>query len=133
MAYEAISKLSYIEFNNSLLCRGCDILRREYHTFYIITFLIYGLRTTRTLYAWGCLLGGWPEFWLTLNSYYMTTFKDYLADIHKTGNIDIDFDDWIWELETKSDELWAFFHEYIKTITNHSKLWRIAYIVLNNQ
>jgi hypothetical protein len=35
----------------------------------------------------------------------MTTFKDFLKDIHLSDKIEIDFDDWLYELESQSDTL----------------------------
>lgn len=63
----------------------------------------------------------------------MTHFKDYLRDIHQADKIEIDFEDWLTELESKSDTLWVFFKEYLLKMESYSKLWKIAYIVLNNQ
>lgn len=63
----------------------------------------------------------------------MTHFKDYLRDIHQADKIEQDFEDWISELESQSDLLWIYFKEYLLKMESYSKLWKIAYIVLNNQ
>lgn len=63
----------------------------------------------------------------------MTHFKDSLRDIHQADKIEQDFEDWISELESQSDLLWIYFKEYLLKMESYSKLWKIAYIVLNNQ
>lgn len=65
----------------------------------------------------------------------MTHFKDYLRDIHQADKsvMDIDFEDWLTDLESQADLLWIYFKEYLLKMESYSKLWKIAYIVLNNQ
>lgn len=68
---------------------------------------------------------------IILNYNTMTHFKDYLRDIHQADKIEQEFDDWIENIQ--ADLLWIYFKEYLLKMESYSKLWKIAYIVLNNQ
>lgn len=63
----------------------------------------------------------------------MTTFKDYLRDLHQEDKIEESFDDWISSLEWNADKLWELFMDYLWQIYVSRKIWKIAYIVLENQ
>jgi hypothetical protein len=63
----------------------------------------------------------------------MTTFEDYLRDIHLSYRLEQDFKEWVFWLEQNSDILWELFLSYINKIWNSRKIWKIAYILLKNQ
>jgi hypothetical protein len=61
----------------------------------------------------------------------MTTFREFLIDLHLIDKIEQDFDDWVESIW--ADTLWEFFTQYISKIKEPRKLWKIAYILFQNQ
>lgn len=60
----------------------------------------------------------------------MTTFKDYLANVHLSDEIEVDFTTWHESLSRK-DFAW-YFKDYLRTLSTIEES-RVAEVILENQ